>query len=99
MPAGGTLKQRAWAHILEANEWFDGEIAFQRNARDSFADAWRANKGSSGEVWTYNGKRETTVRTFPTFQEAWTWVDDQIRNNDAVFGGAVYVTEKRKSTN
>lgn len=97
MPDGGTLKQRAWAHILEANEFFDGEREFIRSAQGSFSDLWRSNRPSIATIWRWNEKRTDESREFPTYIEAWEWVDTAILSDESVYGGAVYSIDKRKS--
>lgn len=95
MPDGGTLKERAWAHILEANEWFDGEREITAGVKRGFIADWRENKPSTASVMTAaTGIRNhvTTAKDFPTFREAWAWVDAEIQRTDVtVWSGTVRV--------
>lgn len=93
MPDGGTLRQRSWSHILEGNEWFDGEREIAASARAVFADRWRDNKPATGMIWFFDGTRSETRQDFPTYQAAWAWVDEAIRSNERVYGGSVYPTK------
>lgn len=67
-------KARAWARVLIANEWFDGEDGIAASAQDRMLREWDENLPSTvsylsgwGNDWKY--------QLFPTRRDAEAWLD------------------------
>ena len=65
---------RAWARIMYANEFFDGEEGIQHGAQQRLIREWNENAPSRVHMYDYRTQQDTT-RDFPTRREAEAYAD------------------------
>jgi hypothetical protein len=95
------LKKTAWDHLLVANDNFDGEKESIRWARDRFDEHWRKDGPCVALLYMdfpSGSAQVVATATFPSFREAWAWIDDQWAVNARFQRGAVYPTSSRKQS-
>lgn len=73
-----TSKSRAWGRVIDANEFWDGEVAPRRSAKRRFEEEWKLNGPSVVTVHTVTPgdfRPTTTKREFSTRKAADAFAD------------------------
>lgn len=71
----GGLQGEAWAAIMAANEWFDGEDGIAYSAQQTFLRRWSANSPATVTVYNYRTGKQTK-QAFDHYRDACRYMVD-----------------------